>query len=212
MKKALLAILTGLVSQIAFSQEKDDALLSALNNRTTNYNITSIDLTIIEQSVNYYYINNTYNSNYGAGANGFYGNVLATKQAQYDYNYKRVSQEYGKLLRLELINIPNQTWLNKNRKIIQNYVQTNSSNVDFGNDANAESYIEYITQVYKVESIRDEIKLLHSINNELIRIKNKDPDNFYKSERYTELGKALSELRDCEMGGISKIAWKYGLL
>ncbi len=141
----------------------------------------------------------------------FYGNAMATLQGRFDYNHQRVSNSYGKLLNVKLTNT-------QNIKILDYYQSKakeeakNAASVDFSNDANAESWIAYFNQVFKIESIKNEMILLDNIYSEIKRLKYKDPDNFYHSKRYSEMADALNELKDCNPDDIGKIGWKYGLL
>jgi len=173
--------------------------------------VTSDDLIIVGQTTSFTYSGNSYVP-FTPDWN-FYNNALTTMQARYDYNYQRINGEYGKLLKLKLINPENQKILNEYQIFIDNKIKnTHTDNIDWSIDKNANSYLNFITQVYKIESIKSEIKLLQNIQYELIRIKYKDPDNFYHSKRYEELISALRDLKNSGASEINNIAWKYGLM
>ncbi len=87
-----------------------------------------------------------------------------------------------------------------------------TSKIDWSDDAITESYVKYYTSAFDDAYIKDEISMLQNLDKEINRIKLKDPDGFYKSERYMELGKALEELKICGATEIGKLAWKYGLI
>ena len=138
--------------------------------------------------------------------------ILSSKQKKYDYAIKILSTEIRKLRDLELINDYNNSLLetHKNRVVVLS--EGKASQVDFSIYSNFTEMLNYVTWIYTIQSVKSEMNLLTSINNELYRIKIKDPDNFYKSERYKELGNVLNELKTISHDSIPNLSWKYGLL
>lgn len=135
-------------------------------------------------------------------------NILATLQARYDYNYDRVSTEWGKILNLKLVNSENKKLFMELQTTINTYVKTNSSNVDWSSYTTTESWLNFITQPYQVASIKNEIALLQSCKVELDRIKYKDPDNFLYSKRYRSIQKTLDLLKSCGINEIKNLSWE----
>src|SRR6187402_1451128 len=78
----------------------------------TTVNISQTDITIIKQSINYTYTSqgkyNAFKPDYT-----FYKNALEAKQQKYDRNYKLVSEAYGSVYYLSLINTENKGRLSK---------------------------------------------------------------------------------------------------
>jgi hypothetical protein len=206
--KKLIVLIILLYTKSMFSQETIQELLDRKNAVSINYEITSYDLVIVQNSYTISYSQNNYNR--FQPDLSFHNNVLQTLQARYDYNYNRVSGEYTRLWHLELINETNKAIFKDYKDVISRNVDT--KDVNWGIDANADAWITYITQPFNVESIKNEIKLLQKINAEINRIKRTDPDNFYKSKRYTEMAEVLNKLKSCSISEISNIAWKYGLI
>lgn len=138
----------------------------------------------------------------------FYGNALSTLQARYDHNREVVSQEYGKLWNLELINESNKATLNYYKQAIKEELDANSGSADFSKSSVTEEYISFISQPFRVQSISDEIKLLQSCQIELNRIKYKDPDNYIYSKRYKSIVQTLELLKNCSVSDIKYLSWE----
>jgi hypothetical protein len=135
----------------------------------------------------------------------------ATLQARYDYNHQWCSNEYYAVKNLTLVN-------NMNRSILTNYknqrlpwVYNAIKTWNLGVDQNAYKIINYCSEIFNYQYIKDEISLLKAINSEIIRLKNSMPEKFHLSSRYKELAIVLSELNQCSSRDISSLAWKYGL-
>jgi hypothetical protein len=135
------------------------------------------------------------------------GNALATMQARYDKNHAIISKEWGKLLSLDLINLNNKATLKQHQETISAEVKMNCKG-DLGNQAYADGWIEYVTQTFRIQSIKDEILLLQSCQNELTRIKYKDPDNYLYSKRYKSIMKTLDLLKNCSTSEIKNLSWE----
>ncbi len=159
---------------------------------------------------NYNFINKNYIP-YRPYINEGLESTLATRQAQYDYAVKVVSTEIQKLKNLELINLGNLTILENHRNKVISFAQNEWINVDLSINSNFTNMLNYVTWIYSIESVKFEIAILKSVNNEIIRLKNGDPNNFYKSERYKELGSVLNDLKTIDRNSISKLAWDHGL-
>ena len=171
--------------------------------------ITDNELLIVSSSYRYQYVGSTYKPFTPDYA--FYSNVLNTRQAQYDANLKKINGEWGKLMSLELINETHKTMLIQYKSTISKEIKTNC-NGDLSDDSYANSWLTYISQVFNIETIRNEIILLQKINQEFQRLKNNNPDNFHKSVRYSEMCNALSLLKKCDIREINTISVKYGLI
>lgn len=136
-----------------------------------------------------------------------YGNALATMQARYDKNHAIISKEWGKLLSLDLINITNKATLKQHQETISAEIKMNCKG-DLGNQAYADGWINYVTQTFRIPSIKDEILLLQSCQSELNRIKYKDPDNYLYSTRYKSIMKTLDLLKNCSTSEIKNLSWE----
>ncbi len=159
---------------------------------------------IISYSIKITYSGNAY---YPSEPYGSSGNIMGQLQARYDRNTKMISDEWGKVEYMELINKSNKKYLEEYKQMLRVGMKS-SGNVDFGYQPNADQYIEYITQIYKVPSIRAEIKLLQRCNSEFNRIKYADPNNYPNSKRYKSISKVLNALADCSTSEISALNWE----
>lgn len=174
----------------------------------TSY-ISSTDITLINLSINYEYNSSkTYVPYYPYGN---YGSVLSTLQGRFDRNWKILSQEYGKLLNLKLINKSNKEYLKKARPKIAAYIDAHSGPADFSRSDVFNSWLKYITQIANNPNVKNELLMLQQIKYAIAKLKNDYPHDFHKKSRYIELGKALEELRNASPSKIPDIAWKYGL-
>lgn len=179
-------------------------------NYSTSYLISSTDITLINLSIRYEY--NSSKSYIPYSPYESYGNILSTLQGRFDYNWKILSQEYGKLNDLKLVNKSNQAWVDKVRPEIAAYIDAYSGNANLARSDVFYSWLNYVTQVVNNSDVKNELLLLQEINSTIAKLKRDFPYDFYKQPRYIELGKALEELRNCSKSEISNISWKYGLL
>lgn len=171
-------------------------------------------LNVIVNITNYSYSNNfylPYNPYPQYSMTDIWGGMLQARQDRYDYAFNILKTEMNKLKNLELVNDYDAALLNNTRNQIIAYTQQNFTKVDLSIYDNFTSWLNYFTSIYSVASVKQEITLLKSINAELNRIRYKDPDNFYKSDRYKDLMNALSELKTIDKDSISSLSWKYGL-
>lgn len=159
---------------------------------------------IISYSIKITYYGDTY---YPSEPYGSSGNILGQLQARYDRNKKMVSDEWGKVEYLELINKSNKEYLEKFKQELRNGMEA-WRGADFGYQPNADNCIAYITQIYNDKYIRAELKLLQRCNDELNRIKYSDPDNYPNSKRYKSISMVLSALADCQPSEISSLSWE----
>jgi len=161
---------------------------------------------ILIYSVKINYTNNTYKP--FSPDMDFYGNALAQMQARYDRNRAMLSNEYFKLKDLKLINTANQAILDnyKAQRLVKihNAIKYN----DLGNDYNTNQIKNYCCEIYSYPSIKNEITLLQSCQNELNRIKNNNPDNFIYSVRYQSIMKTLDHLKNCPSSEIIELSWE----
>jgi hypothetical protein len=158
---------------------------------------------ILSISIKYNYYGNSYQSYEPYVSTG---NIMATLQARYDRNSKIISQEWGKLLNLELINVYNKQTLDLHKKEINAGMK--NCRDDLSKQYIADQWIEYVTQTFRVPSIKNEIKLLQSCYKELNRIKQNDPDNYIYSKRYKAINKVLNRLESCPTSEINSLSWE----
>lgn len=140
-----------------------------------------------------------------------YQDALRTMQARYDYNHARVSTEYFKFKDLQLINVHNKKTLADYKTQRLDWVYNAGSTWDLGETENAEKILAYCCEIYTYASIKQELSLLQAVYREVLRLKTKDPDNFYKSDRYKTLGEVLNKLANCELSELGQLAWDNGL-
>ncbi|GEM_PF-4407062 len=139
---------------------------------------------------------------------------LRTRQAKYDYYHNMISEAWGSIKNANFINKQNQYYLIKKNRAVESDLRANNhyKHVDLSvNGSFANSYSKWITAIFNRSSVKAEIKLLNAIHAEYYRLKNDDPNNFHRKERYRELVKALDELESCSADQIGAISIKYGL-
>jgi len=160
------------------------------------------------------YVNNNYLNNSGG-----YG-----LQANYDRGFEIIQREWQRLNALSLINLKNEKYVQERKNEVRSQLPSSS-----GHDLSIQSNVNYWynkctyhieagwtstnsnNEKYSFKPIQDEIILLKKAYYEIIRIKNKDPDNYYNNERFKSMLKLLNELRNCGLTEISKLSWKYNL-
>jgi len=175
----------------------------------SQHSISYSHLEIISSSSSFSYYNNHFQPDYNSIAN-----TLSTRQARFDYNHGMVSNAWGKVKHCELINTYNNRKVrNKDIQITKYLNQKNQfRNVDWSMNRDfAIRVSSYMTDIFNDKYIKTEIKMLQAINNEYSRLKRTYPDDFYKRQRYFDIGKVLKLLETCQPSEIPKIAIKYGL-
>lgn len=174
------------------------------------YDFSNGAMTIVQNSRNVKYFNNKFSDYYQP----FYspGNILAARQAKFDYNYNLVNSAYSKVYYQELINQENTIELNNWKNKVNSFVSRKLNSVDWSVQTKyAIEVREYFFNIYKRENIKKEIILLQNIDNELNRIKREYPGTFHKTDRYFEILQALSDLKTCKPSEIENISFRYGL-
>lgn len=141
---------------------------------------------------------------------------LQARQDRYDYYRGLIENAWYDVTHFELINESNNSWFQKQANTVDNYMKANSqviSQVDLSvNGDYAIKLVNYITSPFSFDKdVRTEIKLLQAIEREYSRLKRDYPDDFYKRERYKELGLVIEEIRTCEPSQIGSIGMLYGL-
>lgn len=179
---------------------------SKLNAQT--YNINYSELTIINLSISINYSGSNYSSPYTST-----WAQLNTLQQKFDFYKGMVEKEYGRLMSFDLLNESNRLTLNAHKVLVRIYFEQNDmSRVDWSQNSNfAHQLVNYISSIYNFAEIKSEISLLKAVYAEYNRLKAADPDNFYKSARYNELGLVLTTLKTCNPSEIGKLAFTYGL-
>jgi hypothetical protein len=173
------------------------------------YTISYSQLEIITYSVSITYEDNAFYPDYYYTAS-----ALATLQARYDYYHGMINKAWGKVHNCHLINSKNEVKMTNKDIEISNYMISNNyfTHVDWAqNGSYAIKICNWMTSIFNDAYIQKEISLLHAVNSEYYRLKNTYPDDFYKRDRYFELGKALNELKTCAPSEIENISSTYGL-
>jgi hypothetical protein len=142
--------------------------------------------------------------------------ALQARQERYDFYRDLIENSWYDVTHFELINESNNIWVQREAKKIDDYMKANAqaiSQVDLSvNGDYAIKIVNYITSIYTFDKyVRTEIKLLQAIEKEYSRLKRDYPDDFYKRERYKELGLVIEKIRNCEPSEIGSIGMLYGL-
>jgi hypothetical protein len=177
---------------------------------TLGQTISYQSISIVQNSVSYYYSGDTYS--YTAPSSVSLGDALASAQARFDYYHKMISNEYFKLKDLQLINKTNQASLSSFKVDALPWVKKMGSTTNVGDSKWANEILKYCCQLYTWPSIKQEIELLNAINLELNRLKREFPGTFHTTDRYKEIGTVLSTLESCSTSEIAKLAWDHGLI
>jgi len=185
-------------------------LLFILQIKTANaQNSDNLNLLVAINSPNYQFIGLVYKTSSGIDMNSM-RDLLETKTGQYEYGMRLVVSEIKKAQALTLINKYNNVTL-KNFQDKLSVASNNFASWDFSLPQNVNKALEFVTWIYTVESIREEINLLHLVNDEIVRLKDRDPDNFFRSNRYAEMKLVLSKMKDCNYSQFKDIKMEYGL-
>lgn len=179
--------------------------------RVSYSQISYEEVLIISLSNDYLFINDIYYSSDVTPNYNLLGSTLSKLQARYDRGFDAVKFEWEKLRDLNMINYYTNSKVNDYRKQVSAWLELNGSKIDYGYGDNASRVVNYITGVYKIPGVKDELKLLQSINREIKRLKSQNPDGFHNSTRYKEIMNVISELRNCNISDFGDIAYKYGL-
>lgn len=179
---------------------------------TKSYSQTSVSYISYEYTeILAYSISFTYSTSSGTYQHyspyGSMANDLRTLQARYNRNYEIASKEWGKLLELKLINNSNKATLKYYQNLINSEMKINGSG-NYGIQSYADEVIAFVTQPFRVESIKNEIKLLQKCNNEIARLKYDDPNGYPLSKRYSSISKVLKKLETCSVDEIGKLNWE----
>jgi hypothetical protein len=125
-----------------------------------------------------------------------------------------MNTSWGKIRYCELINKENNKIIRNKDVAIENYLNANNHfrHVDLGRNGDfVVKVCNWMTDVFNYSNIKAEIKVLQAINYEYNRLKRTYPDDFYKRERYLELGKVVNMIENCSPSEIGKIGMEYGL-
>jgi len=134
--------------------------------------------------------------------------AMATLQERYDRGFNYVRHELHKVLNLKLLNEENRNYLQSFIEARMSYWKS-YSNVNLANSSEVKNCIDNIIDIYKLRpSIINEIELLKSCNNELTRIKYKDPDNYIYSKRYKAIAIVIKQLENCPHDNIKNLSWE----
>ena len=183
--------------------------VSCSSNNLAQSTISYWDLEVISLSLRITYYYDSYRSDYLNTSR-----ALATLQARYDYYYGMISDAWGRVQNFRLVNTSNNYKLERKNIDITNFVNSNHGlrYVDWAaNGDYAISTANWMTDIFNDSSIKAEIKLLKAISRELLRLKSNYPDDYYKRERYFEIGKVLRLLESSYPSEISDLAMTYGL-
>lgn len=83
--------------------------------------------------------------------------------------------------------------------------------MDIGQPSLFSQWMAYITQVYKYEYVKTELKLIQNANDIIMKLKRDYPYTYQNHQRYIELLKMFNELENCSSEDVKKLFFKYGL-
>jgi hypothetical protein len=92
------------------------------------------------------------------------GTAMEMMQRRYDASFNNISHEYRKLKDLKLINFSNVELLKRHQLQVENWMERNLKNADLSQPDVTRQILDYITSIYKMKSIMDEIKHLQYLN------------------------------------------------
>jgi hypothetical protein len=153
---------------------------------------------VVTSSTNYTYVGINYqpNSNWMTQSDwNRIQNVMSARQAMYERGHGFCSNEYRKVMNLVLINQSNKDRLITFQKEVKKWAEKNYSNIDLSIESNVNSVINYFTQVYKYQDIRNEIRLLNELNSFYQYINNADPYQVNKGKLYEDFNSVMQELK-----------------
>jgi hypothetical protein len=139
-------------------------------------------------------------------------NALTARKARYEYAHNIITTELEKLQKLTLVNKWNKGFLEDNRALINDWMDKNYAHADVGIEENFNTVLDYVTSLYRIESIKAELQLLNSIQQEINRLRQKDPETFQHSERYEQIKSALVKLQGVTPAMIPGVAVEFGIV
>lgn len=91
-------------------------------------------------------------------------NALEIMQRRYDAAFDLISHEYRKLKELKLLNIRNVELLKSHQSQVDTWMKSNLHNADLSKPNISKSILDYITSIYSITSIANEIKILQGLD------------------------------------------------
>lgn len=140
-----------------------------------------------------------------------YENSLNKRTQMYEAGFSKLQKEYNVLMDLKLINKVNKISLERYKSSVNKWTEKSFSKFDLSIQSEVDKISKFYSQWLEDEKLREEYFLVKRIDLELSRLKVKDPDGFYKSDRYKEILDAINQITNCSLSDINSIAWKYGL-
>ncbi len=169
------------------------------------------EILIINLSDDYVFLGEAYYSRDMSPNYSILSNTLASMQARFDRGYNNVRYEWLKLKDLNMINNQTNAAVTNYRNQVSAWFDVNGAKVDWGYGDNASRVIKFITGVYDLLGVKQELKLMKSIDKEIKRLKSVDPDGFHNSNRYKDMLNVIYEMRSCNVNEFGNIAYRYGL-
>ena len=155
-------------------------------------------LNIVTSSANYTYVGIQYQPDYNWATPNTWNTIqngLSALTAMYERGFGICNREYTKLRDLQLINVYNKKTLLAHQKEIDAWADVNFSKYDLSKQENVNSIVNYFTGIYKIPTIRDEIRLLNELNGFYQFIVASDPNKVNKGQLFEELNAILLEMR-----------------
>jgi hypothetical protein len=155
-------------------------------------------LNIVTSSANYTYVGIQYQPDYNWATPNTWNTIqngLSALTAMYERGFGICNREYTKLRDLQLINVYNKNALLAHQKEIDAWADVNFSKYDLSKQENVNSIVNYFTGIYKIPTIRDEIRLLNELNGFYQFIVTSDPNKVNKGLLYEDLNAILLEMR-----------------
>lgn len=152
-----------------------------------------------------------YSGSYSPSYSDSYYFAIRSRQAAYNAGRETVQNELYKLYyTLDDILISKCNRPKYNNFVAEVKAKANTwGSWDLSYRQNVDALVNYITQIYNWESIKAEIKLVQSCDEELNRIKSTNPDDYIYSKRYKAICKTMQLLENCTTTGeIYNLSWE----
>ena len=123
--------------------------------------------------------------------------ALQQRQARYDYNLDIISNEIQKVRSLKLINLHNISTLTNFQIQLNSEIEkpTSFASWDYSLTENLNRALNYVTSIYNINDIRNELRLLNDLNGFNDYIQNSDPYQVNRGILYDDLTDFIDALK-----------------
>lgn len=155
-------------------------------------------LEIINSSTKLTYIGLNYQPDYNLFRPDFemISRGLATLSQRYEANFKVCKNEYQKLMNLKLINNNNIQVLTSYQTAVERWAKESFHKFDLSQQQNTNNVLAYITNAFKVQSIKDEIEILQAVSDMYNLVPTASPVIGCQKIMYNNIDKFCDELKN----------------